>query len=70
MMNCTLLLILGSSLVVHPIAGLLGLALKNGAKIIIVNLQATPYDRYAHVVIKRQLGEFYQEILVDRIDRV
>jgi NAD-dependent deacetylase len=67
-MNCTLLLILGFPLVVHPVAALPGLALKNGAKIS-STFSRLPYDRYAHVVVYRPLGEFCQEIL-DRIENL
>ncbi len=44
---CDLMLVLGSSLVVHPAAGLPLLALRSGARLAIVNDGATPLDRYA-----------------------
>jgi NAD-dependent SIR2 family protein deacetylase len=42
--HCDLMLVLGSSLVVEPAASLVGLALRSGARIILVNRGETPYD--------------------------
>ncbi len=42
--GCDLMLVLGSSLVVNPAAALVGLALKSGARAILVNEGETPYD--------------------------
>ena len=42
--RCDLMLVLGSSLVVEPAASLVGLALRSGARIILVNRGETPYD--------------------------
>jgi NAD-dependent deacetylase len=50
-------LALGSSLLVHPAASLVGMATQHGARLIIVNLQATPYDAMADVVLHAPLGE-------------
>jgi NAD-dependent SIR2 family protein deacetylase len=44
--RCDLMLVLGSSLVVNPAASLVGLALKEGAQIVLVNQGETPYDRF------------------------
>jgi len=41
---CDLMLVLGSSLVVNPAAALVGLAIKSGARAILVNQGETPYD--------------------------
>jgi NAD-dependent SIR2 family protein deacetylase len=41
---CDLLLVLGSSLVVEPAASLVGLALRSGARVVLVNQGETPYD--------------------------
>ncbi len=48
--ECNLLLAIGSSLSVYPVAGLLPLAREYGAKIIIVNAVATSMDSLAHMV--------------------
>jgi NAD-dependent SIR2 family protein deacetylase len=42
-----LMLVLGSSLVVEPAASLVGVAVRNGAKVVLVNQGETPYDRVA-----------------------
>jgi NAD-dependent SIR2 family protein deacetylase len=42
--RCDLMLVLGSSLVVEPAASLVGLALRSGARVILVNRGETPYD--------------------------
>jgi NAD-dependent SIR2 family protein deacetylase len=45
--RCDLMLVLGSSLMVQPAASLVGLALRSGAKVVLVNQGKTPYDRAA-----------------------
>lgn len=45
--QCDLMLVLGSSLVVNPAAALVGLALKQGAQVVLVNQGDTPYDEAA-----------------------
>lgn len=45
--SCALFIVLGSSLVVQPAASLPAIACESGAKLCIVNAQATPLDRYA-----------------------
>ena len=42
---CDLMLVLGSSLVVNPAASLVGLAIEQGARVVLVNQGETPYDR-------------------------
>lgn len=58
MEECDLLLVLGSSLVIYPAAELPSIALVNGARMIIVNLEATGYDSAATVVVREKLGNF------------
>ena len=55
--SCDLLLAAGSSLEVHPVAGLLEVAKSSGAAVAILNRDPTPYDRIADVVDRRALGE-------------
>lgn len=50
-------LAIGSSLTVHPAAAMPGLALDNGARLIIVNNTSTPYDDNAHLVINSIAGQ-------------
>jgi NAD-dependent deacetylase len=62
MEECDLLLILGSSLVIYPVAELPSIALSNGARLVIVNLQETAYDGVA-VVVRDKLGNFAKSAL-------
>jgi NAD-dependent deacetylase len=53
-----LMLVLGSSLVVYPAAELPMIALSGGAPLVIINLEATAFDRLASIVVREKLGEF------------
>ena len=54
--SCDLFLAIGTSLTVHPAAGLCDVALDNGADLVIVNAQPTPYDSAATVTIGDPIG--------------
>jgi NAD-dependent protein deacetylase/lipoamidase len=56
-------LVIGSSLVVHPAAYLPVRAVECGAKLVIVNLETTPCDRLATVVVRGKAGASMSEIL-------
>jgi NAD-dependent deacetylase len=56
-LSCDLMLAVGSSLSVQPAAGLVGLAAKAGATVVICNASETPYDGVASVVLRGPLGE-------------
>jgi NAD-dependent deacetylase len=53
---CDLFLVLGSSLVVYPAAGFPLLAKRNGAKLAIVNRDATELDADADLVLHDEIG--------------
>jgi NAD-dependent deacetylase len=53
---CTLFIAVGSSLQVHPAAGLVGVAADHGARLIIVNAEPTPYDDRADQVVREPIG--------------
>lgn len=53
--RCDLLLVLGTSLEVYPIAGLVPRAKQCGARIAIINREETPFDGIADLVIHREL---------------
>jgi NAD-dependent deacetylase len=53
---CDLFLVLGSSLVVYPAAGFPLLAKRNGARLAIVNREATELDGYADLVLHDEIG--------------
>jgi NAD-dependent deacetylase len=52
-----LLLVIGSSLEVWPVAGLPDEAIAHGAKVAIVNRDPTPYDDVAQLVVRASAGE-------------
>ena len=53
---CDLFLVLGSSLAVYPAAGFPVAARRNGARLVIVNREETPQDRFADLVINAGIG--------------
>jgi NAD-dependent deacetylase len=52
-----LLLAVGTSLQVYPIAGAVGLAKAAGSRVVIVNAEATPFDGLADAVFRQPIGE-------------
>jgi NAD-dependent SIR2 family protein deacetylase len=67
--RCDLMLVLGSSLTVQPAASLVGLALKSGARVVLVNRGKTPYDRAATLRAWTGIGEVIPPA-VERAKRV
>lgn len=63
--RCDCLLVVGSSLTVEPAASLPRLALRNGADLVIVNLEETGLEDRAVAVIHDKAGEVLPEV-VDR----
>ena len=61
--ECDLLLILGSSLVVYPVAFYPHKALSVGAKLAIINIQETEMDGSSEVVIHEKIGETLPKII-------
>lgn len=55
--NCELFLAVGSSLVVEPAASIPRLAKRAGARLVIVNRDATPLDQIADLVLHGEIGE-------------
>lgn len=55
--GCDLFVAVGSSLQVHPAAGLPIEAERAGARLVIVNGEATPLDPIAEIVVHARLGE-------------
>jgi NAD-dependent deacetylase len=60
---CDLFLVLGSSLVVYPAAGLPIEAKRHGAKLVIVNREPTELDGYADLVLNTEIGPLMTETL-------
>lgn len=57
-----LMIIIGSSLEVAPASDLPLLALRNGAKLIMLNIEPTPFDSRAAVIIHEDAAEILPEI--------
>mmetsp|Transcript_26185 Transcript_26185/g.52979 ORF Transcript_26185/g.52979 Transcript_26185/m.52979 type:complete len:271 (-) Transcript_26185:186-998(-) len=55
--ECDLLVAVGSTLSVYPVAGIVPAARDAGAKVIIVNAQATEMDELADVVVNASISE-------------
>lgn len=56
-------LVVGSSLVVYPAANIPLVALRSGARMIVVNAEPTPFDELAEIVIHGRSGEVLPEIV-------
>ena len=61
--NCDLCIVIGSTLVVYPAAYMPIYAHQAGAKLVIINLSATPMDREATVLIRAGAGEAMSKIV-------
>ncbi len=57
------IVVVGSSLVVHPAADIPLAAVRAGATLIIINAEPTPLDSLAEVVIHGRAGEVLPEIV-------
>jgi NAD-dependent deacetylase len=55
--RCDLFIVVGSSLVVYPAAEMPQVALRAGAKLVIINQGETPYDTHAHLRFSEKIGE-------------
>jgi len=66
--RCDLLLVVGSSLQVTPVAYLPHVALRHGARLILVNTEETPVDRFADVVLRGRAGVILPR-LVEEVEK-
>ena len=64
-LQCDLLLAVGSTLSVYPAAGMVPLAVRNGAALVIVNAEETPFDPVADVVVRDPISEALPAIVRD-----
>ncbi|HVS67607.1 MAG TPA: NAD-dependent deacylase [Mycobacteriales bacterium] len=55
--SCELFLAIGTSLTVHPAAGLCDVAMRAGARLVVINAEETPYDAVADAVINDPISE-------------
>ncbi|MCX8103127.1 MAG: NAD-dependent deacylase [Candidatus Bipolaricaulota bacterium] len=60
--RCDLLVVLGTSLEVYPVAGLVPQAKRRGAQVAIVNRDETPFDPIADIVIRSKLHPVMAEL--------
>jgi len=63
-LDCDLFLAVGSSLVVWPAAGFPLLAKRNGARLVIINREATEFDEIADLVIRQDIGTVLSPFIV------
>ena len=61
--TCDLFMVVGSSLVVQPAASMPLVAKRNGARLVIINRDPTPYDDMADLVIHGKAGPTMASIL-------
>jgi NAD-dependent deacetylase len=60
---CDLLLAVGSTLSVYPAAGVVPIAKRNGAKVVIVNAEPTDLDHLADVILRDDISDVLPGIL-------
>jgi NAD-dependent deacetylase len=60
---CDLMLAMGSSLGVFPAAGFPLMARRNGARLAILNRDATPMDSYADLVVNAEIGPTLEAVI-------
>lgn len=58
-----LCIVLGSSLVVYPAAGIPVMAVRAGSRLVIVNREPTDLDPYAHLVLNTEIGPLMNEVM-------
>jgi len=61
--TCDLLLCIGSTLTVHPVAGLVPNAVGRGARLVIINAEPTPYDDDADVIVRGDIPTVLEDVL-------
>ncbi|MET8692500.1 NAD-dependent deacetylase [Streptomyces bauhiniae] len=66
---CSVFVAVGSSLQVHPAAGLAGVAADHGARLIVVNAEPTPYDDLADEVVREPIGTALPKLLRSLVPR-
>jgi NAD-dependent deacetylase len=62
--SCKLFMAIGSSLVVWPAAGFPLVAKRNGARLIIINREATEFDELADLVVRQDIGTVLEPFIV------
>ncbi|MEY9212723.1 NAD-dependent deacetylase [Thermobifida halotolerans] len=60
--DCDLFVAVGTSLSVHPVAGLVDVAGSHGARLVIINAEPTPYDDVADALIRDSVDTVLPEL--------
>lgn len=60
---CDVFIAVGTTLQVQPAASLAGIAAENGARLVIVNAEPTPYDERANEIVREPIGTALPELL-------
>lgn len=63
-LSCNLFMAIGSSLVVWPAAGFPLMAKRNGARLVIINREATEFDELADLVVRQDIGTVLEPFIV------
>ncbi len=61
--NCDVFFAIGTTLTVTPVAYFPQHALRNGARLIIMNADETPYDKAADVILRGQIGDVLPKLV-------
>jgi NAD-dependent deacetylase len=61
--DCDVFLAVGTSLQVWPAAGLVDIAVRSGARLVVVNAEPTPYDDVADLVVREPIGSSLPRLL-------
>jgi NAD-dependent deacetylase len=61
--DCDVFMAVGTSLTVHPAAGLTYIAAGSGARVVVVNAEPTPYDDVADLVVREPIGSALPRLL-------
>src|SRR4051795_6422190 len=61
--NCDLLLAVGSTLGVYPVAGVVPIAKRHGARVVIINAEPTEMDDIADAVLRGSISEVLRAIV-------
>lgn len=64
--NCDIILVIGSSLVVYPAAQIPMIAKDNGALFALINIDSTPLDNIADIVINKNASKILSDIIYDK----
>jgi NAD-dependent deacetylase len=61
--RCDLMFAIGTTLAVYPIAGVVPVAKRAGARVVILNAAATQMDQLADAVIRGPIGELLPRLI-------